>query len=84
MQISPDIRFTPEYAMTDCDAAERYVFYVTCFTINNVFHSLFCILLHVIMLLIVLWHLRDALLNCYPEVTHLMCNFHVVKTARKS
>jgi inner membrane protein involved in colicin E2 resistance len=53
LHISPDIRFTPEYAMTDCDVAERYVFYVTCFTINNVFHSLFCILLHVIILFIV-------------------------------
>jgi hypothetical protein len=49
----PDIRFTPEYVMTDCDVVERYVFYVTSFTINNVFHSLFCIFLHVIMLLIV-------------------------------
>jgi len=53
LHIFPDIRFTTEYAMTDCDVVERYVFYVTSFTINNVFHSLFNIFLYVIMLLIV-------------------------------
>jgi hypothetical protein len=30
-----------------------------------------------------MWHLRDALLNCYPEVTHLMCYFHVVKNCKQ-
>jgi hypothetical protein len=80
----PDIRFSPQYVVTDCDAAERYsyVWYISryvyriefCNWFHNCFSSSICFLFITC---------RDAVIGFFPGVTHLMCYFYVVKNCKE-
>jgi len=79
-----EIRFSPQYVVTDCDAAERYseMWYISsyvygiefCNKLHNCFFSSICFLFITG---------RDAVVASFPGVTHLMCYFHVVKNCKE-
>ena len=82
LHVLPDIRFSPQYVVTDCDAAERYseMWYISsyvygiefCNKLHNYFFPLFFFITG-----------RDAVVASFPGVTHLMCYFHVVKNCKE-
>jgi hypothetical protein len=84
MHVVPDLSFSPQYVVTDCDAAERYsdVWYISryvyriefCNWFHNYFSSSICFLFITC---------RDAVTRSFPGVTHLMCYFHVVKNCKE-
>ena len=83
MHVVPDISFSSQYVVTDCDAAERYsdVWHIS----RHVYHIEFCSWFHnyfsssICFLFITC---RDAVIGSFPGVTHLMCYFHVVRNAK--
>ena len=80
--VLPDIRFSPQYVVTDCDAAERYseMWYIS----SYVYGIEFCNKLHNCLFLFVFFITgRDAVVASFPGVTHLMCYFHVVKNCKE-
>jgi hypothetical protein len=84
MHVVPDISFSPQYVVTDCDAVERYsdVWYISryvyCIVFCNWFHN--CFFSSICFLFITC---RDAVIGSFLGVTHLMCYFHVVKNCKE-
>jgi hypothetical protein len=79
--VLPEIRFSPQYVVTDCDAAERYseMWYIS----SYVYGIEFCNKLHNCFFLFFFITGRDAVVASFPGVTHLMCYFHVVKNCKE-
>jgi len=84
MHVVPDISFSPQYVVTDCDAAERYseMWYISIYVYGVEFCTWFpnCVLSSICLIFITC---RDAVLESFPGVTHLMCYFHVVKNCKE-
>ncbi len=79
--VLPDIRFSPQFVVTDCDSAERYseMWYIS----SYVYGIEFCNKLHNCFFLFFFITGRDAVVASFPGVTHLMCYFHVVKNCKE-
>jgi len=82
MHVVPGINFSPQYVVTDCDVAERYVF-TTCYILCFITWFQWCYnYVHNVSFPFPSPH-RDAILASFPRITHLMCYFHVMKNCKE-
>jgi hypothetical protein len=75
-KLYPNLNFSPNYCMTDCEVAV--------WSVNiSMFLFIVIVLCYLYIYIFLFFKSRDALESAFPNSTHLMCYFHVMKACKE-